>query len=148
MHNFVAITILFTVFLMPITQLHNFNHLDLIMEAKFYENFEAFYANKRRLIITEDKYHQIVAALQKFSDPENSALKKTKDDFNTLSRFSIRTENSIAVLYHMTKNDPSRVVKKQELYGILKDAHIKLGHGGRDCMWQKLRTYYGISKYN
>ena len=40
----------------------------------------------------------------------------------------------------MTKNDPSRVVKKQELYGILKDAHIKLGHGGRDCMWQKLRA--------
>ena len=55
------------------------------------------YANKRRLIITEDKYNQIVATLQKFSDPENSALKKTKDDFNTLSRFSIRTENSIAV---------------------------------------------------
>ena len=85
------------------------------------------YANKRRLIITEDKYNQIVATLQKFSDPENSALKKTMDDFNTLSRFSIRTENSIAVLYHMAKNDPLRVVKKQELYGILKDTHIKLG---------------------
>ena len=118
------------------------------MEAKFYENFDAFYANKRRHIITEDKYNHIVATLQKFSDPENSTLKKTMDDFNTLSRFSIRTENSIVVLYNMAKNDSSRVVKKQELYGILKDAHIKLGHGGRDCMWQKLRTYHGISKYN
>ena len=71
------------------------------MEAKFYENFDAFYANKRRHIITEDKYNHIVATLQKFSDPENSTLKKTMDDFNTLSRFSIRTENSIVVLYNM-----------------------------------------------
>ena len=36
-----------------------------MMEAKFYENFDAFYANKRRHIITEDKYNHIVATLQK-----------------------------------------------------------------------------------
>ena len=117
------------------------------MEAKFNANFNEFYSNKRQQIITTDKYDQIVATLQKFIDPDNSSLQKTKEEYQFCTRFSIRTENSAVVLYHNgPKNDHSRVVKKEDLYGILKQTHDQLGHGGRDCMWQKLRSYHGISK--
>lgn len=119
------------------------------MEEKFKEQLAAFLANKKQLLIpTEEKYDEMVAVIQ------NRAVGPTKklsqNEINLLRRYSVRIENTVATLYHQGEkpNDaPQKVVKQEGLFVLLKATHARLGHAGRNIMWQEFRGYYGISKY-
>jgi hypothetical protein len=45
-------------------------------------------------------------------------------------------------LLHETK----KMLVRDQVYGILHEAHIRLGHAGRDLMDKDLSGYHGLSK--
>ena len=111
------------------------------MEVKFAEFLDKYLEqHKTCLIMASEKYQQIIDSIQKAKNEPNK-LTITEKSWNR--RFTIRMEDGQTTLYH----DSKKVVEKDQLFNILYENHIKLGHGGRDLMWKELnRTYYGISK--
>jgi hypothetical protein len=120
---------------------------------KFYELFNEFINNKKQIYIpTQQKYDEMVATIQKRSGENNEENKLTKPEFNLLSRYTLRVEQSKTVLYHggdskEKENKPKRVVTQENLFELLHTTHIRLGHGGQNVMWRDLQGYFGISKY-
>lgn len=127
------------------------------VKEKFDAQFQEFIKNKKKIfIVTAEKYSEMLKIIQ--GDKEKGQLATEKSATNRKSaiqennlnrRYSIHVENSITSLFHngeSAKEKPQKVVKQEELFDLLKTTHQKLGHGGRDTMWNDLRPYYGISK--
>ena len=117
------------------------------MDIKFYEKLEAFLKDKKQILIpTAEKYDNMVLSIQKTGDQLKNL---SKEETKWIRRYSIRIENGNMVLYHhgeTVKEESQQLVKREQLFELLRTTHLKLGHAGRDCMWHDLRNYYGISK--
>ena len=111
------------------------------MSNNFYQKFDDFYNGKNNLRIPmAKKYEQIISALQKFNN--NNDEKPTQTEKNWITRYNLRLDNSVNLLFCGDK----RVIKYEEIYDLLQQTHHKLGHGGRDAMWADFSGIFGISK--
>ena len=117
------------------------------MEEKFIEKFSNFCENKKHILIpNKAKYDEMVLTIQKGADEKLKGNQK----LNLLRRYTLHIEQQTPVLYHQVdsgKENAQRVLCKEELFDVLQKSHEKLGHAGRDVMWNDLRKYYGISKF-
>lgn len=118
------------------------------MEEQFNISLAEFINNKKIRIPSQQKYENMIATIQKSS--ENKMEKCSKEEFNLISRYTIRIEQSKPALYHTStgkENKDQRVIPQEEVFDTLNASHQKLGHGGACVMWRDLRNYFGISKF-
>uniref|UniRef100_A0A914CSJ4 Integrase catalytic domain-containing protein n=1 Tax=Acrobeloides nanus TaxID=290746 RepID=A0A914CSJ4_9BILA len=97
--------------------------------------------------MSQRKYEETVSTIQKCA--ESKPEKLSQSESNILRRYSLRIENMVPVLYYKgdtAKEKPLKVVKKEELFILLKNTHIRLGHCGVELMWRELREYLGVLK--
>jgi Txe/YoeB family toxin of Txe-Axe toxin-antitoxin module len=119
------------------------------MKEKFNGQFAKFMEDKQQILIPNaKKYEEMVTTIQK-SGRETTKQKISKQESNSIRRYSVRIENSLRILYHQgdtAKEVPQRVVKQEDLFNLLMTKHKKLGHTGMNMVWKELRDYYGILK--
>uniref|UniRef100_A0A914BX55 Uncharacterized protein n=1 Tax=Acrobeloides nanus TaxID=290746 RepID=A0A914BX55_9BILA len=107
------------------------------MEEKFNEQFSKLMVNKKKILIPNaDKYEETVATIKKCMG--NKRKKKiSKKESNIVRCYSVRIENPKTVLYQQgesNKEAPQKVVKKEELFNLLKSEHVELRHADRDLI--------------
>lgn len=118
----------------------------LKMKDKFDAALAKFMENKKQILIPKaEQFDEMVSLIRDSADKN----KKSQQEMNLIKRYSIRVENSETNLYHSgdkSKETPQKVLKQEDLFNLLKERHVALGHAGRDIMWKDMRDYYGISK--
>ena len=116
---------------------------DEAMSAEFKQKIVDM-ADKGRsnsLIMTDEKYDEIVAALCRASTTPSSALRPEERVIKR--RYKIAVVNGTTVLFRASNN--KEVLKASMMFDVIHHYHQKLGHGGRDKMLKELSDKYPTS---
>lgn len=89
------------------------------------------------LTLTKAKYDVYIQKVKNLK----ATIKKESNDLRFLRRYDIIEVNGITKLIHPVTDQESirYYVFDEELFGVLNEAHISTGHGGRDRMIQQLK---------
>ena len=55
----------------------------------------------------------------------------------------MKTENGQLKIFF----NEEQIIKQDEVFDLINDAHIRLGHAGRNILYEELKNFRGISKY-
>lgn len=114
------------------------------MEQSFQEKITALLAKKRSdnsYFISNAEYLNTVAEIKETKLKQ----KKDKKDYRRLGRFDVLTVGETEKLIHpLSDADPTvrYYVATEELYSVLHETHLAIGHGGRNRMVQELKLKY------
>lgn len=110
------------------------------MQAKFEAKFSEWYSKKknRYILKTDADYQARIEAVEKCANEG----KLTKEERDWASKFETNEINGVQKLFRGT----FEVLKYDNVFGVLHEAHIRLGHAGRNIMDKDLGGYHGLSK--
>lgn len=92
-------------------------------------------------LITPKKLLRLIAEVQK----AKAKIRKTHSECWLLKRYDIlKVDGEIKLIVPVKKNNESIICycSSDELFDILYEAHITIGHGGRDKMIKTVNCYY------
>ncbi|XP_053602768.1 KRAB-A domain-containing protein 2-like [Plodia interpunctella] len=118
------------------------NDLDVDKE-EFYRRLYASYSRKHlnTFLLTPARYLQLIEEVKK----AKTKVKKTPEDYRRVKRFDIIQTPDGERLYSKVK--PGQELKQifvntEEMYDIIRDYHLRLGHAGRSRMMVALKKKY------
>lgn len=115
------------------------------MRQKFYKALSDLLKNKRednKSFLNKEEY---MLRLQEVKLAKEKIGKKSAKDYRYIRKYDIITLNGQERLIKSISNNSENVhyyVSNDELFDILHDSHIAIGHGGRDRMVYELKTKY------
>jgi len=115
------------------------------MRQKFYNALSDLLKNKRednKSFLNKEEY---MLRLQEVKLAKEKIGKKSAKDYRYIRKYDIITLNGQERLIKSISNNSENVhyyVSNDELFDILHDSHIAIGHGGRDRMVYELKTKY------
>lgn len=128
------------------------------MNAKFEEAFNEWLGQKKYFVIPPaETYEKILNVLLKFADENNVVTSPTERNWVTrlkfhfvflleiqffISRYCLKINNGKAKVFY----GDEEVIKQEEVFEKIHEAHIRLGHTGRNIMEHELKQYRGISR--
>lgn len=92
--------------------------------------------------LTRDKYDDL---LKKVSDSKNKSSGKKPEDYQRLKRYDVMKVGDTEKLIFPISKDSSSVrfyVYFEELFPIIHETHLSIGHGGRNRMLKELQKKY------
>jgi len=118
--------------------------MDKSIKDIFYEKFSALLFKKREdncFYLSTEKYNKYI------SEVINAKAKKNKQrsDYRRLNRLDVMDIMDNHKLIIPLKAGETKIiyyVKNEELYDIMYEAHIKIGHGGRTRMMNELQNKF------
>ncbi|KAI1705864.1 KRAB-A domain-containing protein 2 [Ditylenchus destructor] len=112
----------------------------LLKKAKFSEEFFHLVKQKQYIHLPSSAtYDSILAA---FAKRRNGEKLDKSSDFHYLNRYRLVESDGTEKLYR----GHQEVVKQEEVFDVLHDAHMRLGHPGRDKMCKELKGYFGLTQ--
>ena len=108
--------------------------------AKVKEIIEQKKSNNR--YFDEERYQRII---QHVNDLKSGQRKKLPPDYQILKRYDVvRVGNTDKLIYPVAEGNTSikYYVTYAELFNILHEAHLQIGHGGRNRMIKELQNKY------
>lgn len=112
------------------------------MKNRFDANVRALIANKARnnQLFTTDQYSSLI---EKVKEAKKPTTKKTPEDYQRLARFDvvkIETSEKLAVPVKNLGDPIIYYAHMEEMFEIIHECHIVIGHGGRTKMMNALKT--------
>ena len=114
-------------------------------ERQFYEQLEAKIENKKKnknSILNGEKYRSLI---QEISQLKWGDRKKEPRDYPLLKRYEVvQFGNAIKLIYPVAEGNFSITyyLRKEDIFGVIHDAHLAIGHSGRNRMIMETQTKY------
>ena len=103
------------------------------MERKFYEQLDAKIENKKNnSFLNGEKYQSVI---QEISQLKRGERKKEPRDYQFLKPYDVvQIGNTVKLIYPAAEGNSSikYYVRKEDLFGVIHEAHLPIGHGGRN----------------
>lgn len=118
-------------------EIHNMREKFLISVTKLVESKS--YNSK---VFSKEKYFQTIKEVKEAKEKG----KKSSRDYRRAARYDVISVQGTEKLIEATHGERDRVryyVHKEELFDILHDTHLSIGHGGRTRMLKELQGKYG-----
>ncbi|CAG5042391.1 unnamed protein product [Parnassius apollo] len=122
-------------------------------------------ATESRIALMKERFYSTLASLRMLTNAKNTAYiedkrykelieevstakitaRKTSRDYWLLRRYYVLTIDQKSKLIFPVKDTTSTIIYyacRSELFDILHEAHIQIGHGGRDRMMKEVGSHY------
>ena len=116
--------------------------MDNEMKRKFYEQLNAKIENKKSndSILNREKYKLLIQAIQQLKRGDR---KKEPKDYQLLKWYDVvQIGNTVKLIYPVVDGSSSIkcYVEKEDIFDVIHDAHLAIGHGGRNQMIKETQT--------
>ena len=114
------------------------------MKRKFYKQLDVKTENKKsnNSFLNREKYELLI---QEISQLKRGDRKKEPKDYQLLKRYDVvQTGNTVKLIYPVAEGSSSikYYVQKEDIFDVIHDAHLAIGHGGRNRMIKETQTKY------
>ncbi|XP_037666172.1 KRAB-A domain-containing protein 2 [Choloepus didactylus] len=114
------------------------------MREKFLTNITKLVESKsyNSKVFSKEKYFQTIKEVKEAKEKG----KKSSRDYRRAAKYDVISVKGMERLIEATHGEQDRIryyVHKEELFEILHDTHLKIGHGGRTRMLKELQGKYG-----
>ena len=114
------------------------------MKRKFYEQLDVKIVNKicNNSFLNREKYELLI---QEISQLKRGDRKKEPKDCQFLKRYDVvQIGNTVKLIYPVTEGSSSikYYVQKEDIFDVMHDPHLAIGHGGRNRMIKEPQTKY------
>ena len=113
------------------------------MERKFYEQLDAKTENKKKnnSFLNGEKYESLI---QEISQLKRGQRKEPRD-YQLLKRYDVvQIGNTVILIYPVAEENSSMkyYARKEDIFGVVHQVHLAIGHGGRNRMIKETQTNY------
>ena len=114
------------------------------MKTKFYDKLNEIIGQKgsNNAFFNEEKYR---AMIQHVNELKSGQRKKAPLDYQTLKRYDVvKVSNTDRLIFPVVEVSTSirYYITNAEIFNIIHDAHVQIGHGGRNRMTKELQSKY------
>ena len=102
-------------------------------------------ADARSILLTKDEYYVLIEDVKEAAKTK----KKTNRQYYLIGRYAVLQCGDVEKLIrkqNCADDDPVFFTHIDDMFDIIKRAHISVGHGGRDKMSQALHKYANITR--
>ena len=115
-----------------------------VMKTRFNERVNRIKMDKGKnhQLFTRDEYYTF---LTKVKASKNKTSHKTPEDYQRLARYDTVQIGSVEKLVVPVKNERDQIIYYtylEEIFDIVHETHISIGHGGRNRMIKELKSKY------
>ena len=107
------------------------------MKRKFYEQLDVKIENS---FLNGEKYELLI---QEISQLKRGDPKKESKDYQLLKQYDVvQIGNTVKLIYPVAEGSSSikYYVQKEDIFDVIHDAHVAIGHGGRNRMIKETQT--------
>ena len=97
---------------------------------------------RKHLVLNGEKYESLI---QEISQLKRGERKKESKDYQLLKSYNVvQTGNTVKIIYPVAEGNSSikHYVRTEDIFGVIHDAHLAIGHGGRNLMIRETQTKY------
>ena len=120
------------------------------METKFYAKVNEITRrkNSNNTFFDEENYRRMI---QHVNELKSGQREKEPLDYQTLKRYDVvRVSNTDKLIYPVAEGSTfiKYYITNAEIFNILHDAHLRIGHGGRNRMIKERQSKFKTSQLN
>ena len=114
------------------------------MKRKFYDQLDVKIENQKSSssFLNRERYQLLI---QEISQLKRGDRKKEPKDYQLLKRYDVvQIGNTVKFIYPVAERSSliKYYVEKEDIFDVMHDAHLAIGHGGRSRMIKETQTKY------